>query len=198
MDQDRYHAAWLAPLIVVVVVLLLILLAMSAVAARGSPRTSIHGGGRKTDRAKAALLEYLRNAAAVRLAPSKRSGVGVLAIRDIPKGADPFTVPDGARAQHTLIDLSAAEVAGLPPPVRAMVTDFIHPDEHGRYAVPKQGLAHMDMSFYLNEDAQDPNIDLVDDPQSEYVEFRTNRAIPAGEELTIRYADYDGPPRSAL
>src|SRR5437870_10035362 len=81
---------------------------------------------------KASLLEHLRMRTFVRLQPSAIHGVGVFAIRPIPKGTDPFQVcelpqhnrfgrPQGKRYTW----LSQADVTGLPPVVKKLVTDFI-------------------------------------------------------------------------
>ena len=122
----------------------------------------------------------------MRLAPGV-AGVGVIAIRDIPKGVNPFQTVGKVRRPTT--DLSTSDVGKLPGAVRKLVTDFVEPDEDGNYTIPRQGMATIDTTWYIN-DSDTPNVSFVDDPSSDFVEFRTNQVIPKGTELTIRYRDY--------
>ena len=147
---------------------------------------------------KARLLEHLRMRTFVRLQPSAIHGVGVFAIRPIPKGTDPFQVcelpqhngfgrPQGER--HTR--LSQADVTELPPVVKKLVTDFIVPNVDRTYALPSRGMSTIDVSFYLNH-SDTPNVDIAPSERqgSPYYGFRTTQDIPEGAELTIDIKKY--------
>ena len=50
-----------------------------------------------------------------RIGRSKTAGIGVIAVRDIPRGQDPFSLPDGQACAHlnALRDFSGLNVPGL-------------------------------------------------------------------------------------
>ena len=68
---------------------------------------------------KKELLRKL-NATYCRIGRSKLNGVGVIAIRDMPRGTDPFIGCLPTR----WVKLTVAEVARLPTAVQTMVRDF--------------------------------------------------------------------------
>lgn len=117
-----------------------------------------------------------------RLQPSSIQGVGVFAIRDIPKNTNPFegvTIPDSEL-------FSQSELAELPEEVKTMVNDFFVADEEGRIDIPDYGLNGIDISFFINH-SKTPNLITHD----ESVTFVTSRDIKKGEELTADYSTYD-------
>ncbi len=117
-----------------------------------------------------------------RLAPSTIDGVGVFAIRPIPAGADIF--PDDRSGVHWF-DQAEIEAATNDPEIRRYYADFCVRKD-GRYGCPVN-FNSMTLGWYVNEPlpGEEPNV-TVDD---EYV-FRARRDIRAGEELTVRYADF--------
>lgn len=110
--------------------------------------------------------------------------VGVIATRDIPKGVDPFQIPD-EDWNGKVISLTHQDLNSLDSTTRDMVNDFYHPDETGLYPVNANGLNALDVSFYLNH-SDTPNIKVYHAP-GEYYRFKTKRPIRKGEELTYRY-----------
>lgn len=122
----------------------------------------------------------------MRVGLSKVAGVGVIAIRPIPKNVDPFkTATSGGCHDMPLKMLSKSDVDSLPDTVRKLVHDFISPTKDGLYGVPARGMSTIDVSFYLNH-SDTPNLDVVSRGCT-YMSFVTNREIAVGEELSISY-----------
>lgn len=126
---------------------------------------------------KEALLQELREETFVCLQPSPTHGIGVFAIRDIPKGCRTvFSKPNGG-----WITLSMEEAASLPEHTRVFIETYYLYDEEN-YFIPDHGCKVMDMASYLNH-SNTPNLVSVD--EGNY--FETTRAIVCGEELFINY-----------
>lgn len=113
-----------------------------------------------------------------------KHGVGVVAIRDIPKGTDPFKRCDPF---GDVLKVPAKELlqSGAPQEVIKMVRDFCALQD-GNYFVPNFGMDAIDKSYYLNH-STNPN--LVTDDKGET--FVAMRKIKKGEELTANYDQYD-------
>ncbi|MFN8243202.1 MAG: SET domain-containing protein [Ferruginibacter sp.] len=130
---------------------------------------------------KTDLLKELADHSYVMLQPSAVAGVGVFAIRDIPKGCrDMFSPPDPADEWLTL---SRAEVDSLPGHSRFLIGNYCLFDEENYY-VPARGFKKMDLSLFLNH-ADEPNIRSIHD--GDY--FEALRDIKAGEELFLDYGE---------
>src|SRR5437667_6655247 len=114
-----------------------------------------------------------------RLKPSKVAGVGVFAIRHIPKGTYIFE-PDN----DNLKLIRQKKITNLDPALRELYTDFcvLRGD---KYYCP-DSFNKLTPSWYLNT-AQDPNVaaDLE-------LKFYALRDIVAGDELTADYSAYCG------
>lgn len=136
------------------------------------------------------LINHLKNEVYVRIGVSKikGAGVGVIAIRDIPKGINPFKVLGKECTGVKGIKVNRKEIEKLDGGVRKIVEDFIAPDE-GYYSIPRTGLNSLDVSFYMNH-SDKPNMDMWYSNKCGYTLFRTNRRIKKGEELTINYSLY--------
>jgi SET domain-containing protein len=130
---------------------------------------------------KAELLNEIANYSYVMLRPSAVSGVGVFAIRDIPKGCrDMFSKPD----QHDhWITIEKSEVEALPEHARLLIENYCLFDKDN-YFVPDYGFKKIDLSLFLNH-SDNPNIISIQD--GEY--FETTRIISKGEELFIDYGE---------
>ncbi|HMR92213.1 MAG TPA: SET domain-containing protein [Chitinophagaceae bacterium] len=126
---------------------------------------------------KEELLQELRHETWVALKPSPVHGIGVFAIRPIPKGCTTiFSRPSG-----DWIKLPIREAEQLPAHSRELIETYCLYDETDYY-VPAYGFKLMDMVNYINH-SPSPNICSVND--GEYFEALTD--IPAGAEL---FADY--------
>ena len=117
-----------------------------------------------------------------RLAPSPIHGVGVFAVRNIPKGIDPFAV--GVRYPRRWVTITAAELERAPAGVRRLVASLFVPDADGAFRIPVLGANLVDIGAYLNHSDR-PNMRTTDGHR-----FVTRRRIRAGEEMTVDYATY--------
>lgn len=130
---------------------------------------------------KKLLLESLQDTYC-RLKPSKIEGVGVFAIRTIPKGINPFK---GIREQRWYA-LHMEELKPLDPEVINMMDAFFVIEKNGRVLIPENALNGMDISFFINN-SRNPNVKTIDGGFT----FITLSEIKKGEELTVSYATYD-------
>lgn len=128
---------------------------------------------------KEELLKELSANTWVMLRPSPIEGVGVFAIRGIPKGCrEMFGKPDAAQEW---LAVAKKEVETLPAHAQFLVGNYCLYDEENYY-IPAQGFKKMDVSLFLNH-SDNPNIVSIND--GDY--FETLRDIRAGEELLIDY-----------
>jgi SET domain-containing protein len=94
---------------------------------------------------KESLLQQLQQSTYVMIQPSPLHGIGVFAIRDIPKGTrDMFSQGVGE-----WIKLTIAEVEALPKHSRDLVENHCLFDEDFYY-VPDYGFKLVDLVIYLN------------------------------------------------
>jgi hypothetical protein len=110
-------------------------------------------------------------------------GVGVVAIRKIPKGTDPFKNCD---VYGDVLEIPEAEfeASDAPEEAKEIVRDFCALQD-GVYFVPDYGIDALDKSFYLNH-SRTPNMETKD----KGITFIAARDIEPGEELTADYHLY--------
>ena len=126
---------------------------------------------------KEALLKDLKKDTYVMIKPSPLHGIGVFAIRDIPKGTrDIFSQGVGE-----WIKLTIAEVEALPNHSRDLVENHCLFDE-GYYYVPDYGFKLVDLVIYLNH-SETPNVISINEGEF----FEAIRDIATGEELLVDY-----------
>lgn len=126
---------------------------------------------------KEELLAELAQETYVALKPSPLHGIGVFAIRDIPKGCRNLF----SKNLGNWIRLPISDVENLPPHARSLVETYCLFDEDD-YFVPDYGFKVMDIVNYLNHSGM-PNIVSVNDGEF----FEALADIPAGTELLINY-----------
>jgi len=136
---------------------------------------------------KKRLIEHLENDIYCRIGISKINGVGVIAIKDIPLGINPFK--NLSREKENIIELTNKDLKNVDKNVVKIINDFFG-SQQKTYDVLYQGPNYINISFYMNH-SKNNNIDIVEDSKKEYFEFMTNRIIKKNEELTINYADYE-------
>jgi len=117
-----------------------------------------------------------------RIKSSPIEGVGVFAIKDIPKGTKLFIGSPEKKFEAISID----ELIDCEPEVVEMVKGFLASEEGGKYWVPEGGLNAIDISFFLNH-SENPNVTTTAEGDT----FYAARDIVKGEELTSNYAVYD-------
>ncbi len=130
---------------------------------------------------KAKILKNLKKTYC-RIMPSKTHGVGVFAIRDIPKNTDPF---HGANSPRW-IKFKTSELKGMDPEITKMIDDFWVIEKDQTVLIPENGLNGMDIDSFLNH-SKKPNLQTNDNG----INFMTKRKIEKGEELTADYGIYD-------
>jgi SET domain-containing protein len=126
---------------------------------------------------KEELLLELSDETYVTLQPSPVHGIGVFALRNIPKGCREIF----SKNVGEWIKLPITEVELLPQHSRNLVETYCLYDEE-YYFVPDYGFKVMDIVNYLNHSSI-PNIMSVN--QGEY--FESLEDIPAGSELLVNY-----------
>lgn len=126
---------------------------------------------------KAALLQELQADNYVMLKPSPVHGIGVFAMRDIPKGCRSIF----SKGTGGWVRLSFEEVEQLPAHSRNLIETYCLYDET-HYFVPDYGFKLMDLALYLNHSST-PNIASVNEGE----EFEALRDISTGEELLVDY-----------
>ena len=132
------------------------------------------GNGRSPARARRRLPHH---GVYARIGLSRIHGVGVLAIRDIPKGIDPF-LGDSDHVVWVRRDM----VRRLPPALRRLYTDFAM-FWGERLGVPRT-LNMLSVGWYLNH-SDHPNVEADEDGR-----FYSLRRIRRGEELTADYRTF--------
>ncbi len=126
---------------------------------------------------KEALLKDLMHDTFVMIKPSPLHGIGVFAIRDIPKGTRNIF----SQGVGEWIKLTIAEVEALPKHSKDLVENHCLFDEDVYY-VPDYGFKLVDLVIYLNH-ADTPNVVSINDGEF----FEAIIDIKAGEELLVDY-----------
>ena len=131
---------------------------------------------------KEELLAELSNNTFVMIKPSPIEGIGVFAIRDIPKGCrNMFSKENPGKEEY--VKLSKTETALLPEHSRHLIETYcLYDADH--YFVPESGFKKMDLVNFLNH-SDEPN--LVSINEGEF--FEALKDIKAGEELLIDYGE---------
>lgn len=121
-------------------------------------------------------MRHLRDEVYCRLGVSNVHGVGVFAVRHIPRNT---------RVLHSIlstrdIKVSKSSLRHLPQKIRLLLQDFC---EHDRqfYWLPRYGLNAINLYQYLNHSTSS-NVSLIKPGV-----YRTIQPIREGEELTLNY-----------
>ena len=125
---------------------------------------------------KEKLFEHLRDQVYCKLGVSKIHGIGVYALRDIPKG----TAPLKSMVTNKEIRFSRIELKKVPSSVRKHLSAFCLV-EKGRVFVAEIGMNAVNISTYLNH-SKEPNLFFNDDGV-----LIAMYDIARGDELTIDY-----------
>lgn len=128
---------------------------------------------------KQQLMQELTNNTWCMLKPSPLHGIGVFAVRDIPKGCRGMF----SKGEEEWISVPRAEVDALPAHSKALVENFCLFDE-AFYYIPEYGFKVFDLAVFLNH-SETPNIISINDGEA----FETTRDIKAGEELLVDYGE---------
>lgn len=118
-----------------------------------------------------------------RIAPTKH-GVGLVAIRAIPKGVDPLKNADPS---GDVLAIPEKELEAYPceDEAKRLVRDFCALQD-GVYWVPNYGIDAITKNYFLNH-SKKPNMVTLDKGET----FVAARNIKKGEELTVDYDTYN-------
>jgi SET domain-containing protein len=125
---------------------------------------------------KELLLELMQDTWCM-IRPSALHGIGVFALRDIPKG----TTTLFSRNIGEWIGVNKTEVAQLPEHSRDLVENYCLYDDE-QYFIPDYGFKVLDMVNFLNH-SDTPNIRSVNEGEW----FEALRDIDKDEELLVDY-----------
>lgn len=126
---------------------------------------------------KEALLKELAASTYVMIKPSPLHGIGVFAIRDIPKGTKNIF----SKGVGDWIKVSKEEVDALPQHSKDLIENHCLFDED-HYFIPDYGFKLVDLVIYLNH-SETPNVISLNEGE----EFEAIRNIVSGEELLVDY-----------
>ena len=138
-------------------------------------------------KSKKRLIKHLENDIYCRIGVSKIAGVGVIAIKDIPKGTIPFK--NLSKEKEKIVKLDDNDIKNVNPEIKKILKDFFGDEKSVNYDVLYSGPNNINISFYMNH-SNKPNIDVIEDKNNKYFNFIANRNIKKGEELFINYNDY--------
>jgi SET domain-containing protein len=123
------------------------------------------------------LLQQLRSHTYVMIKPSPLHGIGVFAIRTIPKGTKNIF----SEGMGEWIQVSKQEVESLPQFSKDLIENHCLFDED-HYFIPEYGFKLVDLVIYLNH-SEIPNVRSLNEGE----QFEALRDIQEGEELLVDY-----------
>jgi SET domain-containing protein len=126
---------------------------------------------------KEILLQQLRAHTYVMIKPSPLHGIGVFAIRTIPKGTKNIF----SEGMGEWIQVSKQEVDTLPSSSKDLIENHCLFDED-HYFIPEYGFKLVDLVIYLNH-SEIPNVRSLNEGE----QFEALRDIQEGEELLVDY-----------
>ena len=127
------------------------------------------------------IIKNLEKDIYCRIKKSKKHGVGVVAIRDIPINTNPFKILNKSKS----IDIPKNKLNKVPKEVIKMCDDFFGSPDDDFYTIPSSGLNSIDISYFMNH-SNKPNIDIFYQKNNIAI-FKSNKLIKKGTELTINY-----------
>ncbi|MFM7697931.1 MAG: SET domain-containing protein-lysine N-methyltransferase [Limnohabitans sp.] len=125
---------------------------------------------------KKKIIKHLQTEVFCKLGVSPIHGIGVFAIRPIPRGINPLK----SYIRMREIDIPKRDIKHLPKGVRNQIDMFCYYNRK-KVSVPVNGLNSFDLSVYLNHSKQ-PNLRF-----KKVGVLETLKAIDQGEELFIDY-----------
>lgn len=123
------------------------------------------------------LLAQLQNETYVMLKSSLVHGIGVFAIKDIPKGTRNIF----SKGMGEWLKVPIKEVEALPEHTKSLIETYCLFDEEN-YFIPEYGFKMIDPVIYLNH-SSNPNIISINDGEA----FEALVDIMAGQELVVNY-----------
>ncbi|MEK0431840.1 MAG: hypothetical protein RLY60_1884 [Pseudomonadota bacterium] len=125
---------------------------------------------------KKKIIQHLETEVFCKLGVSPIHGIGVFAVRPIPKGVNPLR----SYIRMREIDVPKKDIKHLPKGVRSQIDMFCYYNRK-TVSIPVNGLNSFDLAVYLNHSKQ-PNLRFKKNGALESL-----KAIDQGEELFIDY-----------
>jgi len=129
------------------------------------------------------LLQHVLADCYCRLQSSPIHGIGVYALRDIPKGTDPFRTLPTHRRRRGYVRITDEQLDALPQGLFRLLKALFVPSD-GKMHIPTTGTNVVYLAAYVNHSAT-PNLRTTDG-----FNFHARRRIREGEELTADYRTY--------
>ena len=151
----------------------------------------IQYGGNDNNDIKSKIIDNLKNDVYCRIKRSKIHGVGVFAIKNIPKGINPF-LNLKSKNKKEYIDINKNDLNDLSDEIIKMLDDYLGINDNNTYSVPIDGLNTLDISFFMNH-SKNPNMSIKNDDENindNFVNFISKKKINIGEELLIDYDNF--------
>ncbi len=133
------------------------------------------------------FLDIIQNTTYCKIGVSAVHGIGVIAIRDIPKGTDPFL---SLGSNNRFLCLTEEEINTLDKDIQDHLRSYYIRTE-GTYPVMAKGFNEVCIFGYMNH-SDNPNMGLYMKNESELLPFVTLKDIKAGEELFWDYRTSGG------
>ena len=133
------------------------------------------------------FLHIIQNTTYCKIGVSEVHGIGVIAIRDIPKGVDPFL---SLGSNNRFLCLTEEEINTLDKDIQDHLRSYYIRTE-GTYPVMAKGFNEVCIFGYMNH-SDNPNMGLYMKNESELLPFVTLKDIKAGEELFWDYRTSGG------
>ena len=133
------------------------------------------------------FLYILQNTTYCKIGVSKVHGIGVIAIRDIPKGIDPFL---NLGSNKRFLCFTEEEINTLNKDIQDHIRSYYIRTE-GTYPIMLKGFNEVCIFTYMNHN-DNPNMGLYIKNDVELLPFVTLRDIKAGEELFWDYRTSGG------
>ena len=138
--------------------------------------------------AKENLINNTKSKIFCKIGVSDISGVGVIAIKDIPKGTKIFECcNEELLGLDTPIEVNKNDLGEVEDSVLEYIDNFIVQREPDVYPLPFRGFNSINIIYYLNHSIK-PNVEFcLDGEPDEFVAFVTSKEIKKGEEITQDY-----------
>ena len=127
------------------------------------------------------LIQYLKNEIWFRAGPSGIHGVGLFAIRDIPKGTDIMVEFDGEG--ETLFSVEKEKIQDIHPNIKQLWIDYWTGDDVWQHIYLPPNYKQVQV-FYINH-SDNPSGYLI--CGKHHAEFVTNKSIKEGDEIVADY-----------
>ena len=134
------------------------------------------------------LINKLKDQTYAKLAPSEIHGIGVVALKDIPKNTIVFAIPNADEYKGEFVKVSGEELDELGLDIKKSLQTLILKEvNEDAYIFSSDGIDNLPTRAYLNHSTE-PNLSPA--INSEGFKYVSNRRIKQDEELTVNYFQF--------